>query len=79
LSRLADMDSRIIGLDVGVGAWFAITPEQPDGAYWIVARPSPTKNPLWYVLSFFTDDPFLRNARNDGTYPLNSMCQGAVH
>jgi len=79
LGRLAEIDSRIVGEDVGVGAWFAITPDHPEGAYWVVARPLPTKNPVWYLLSVFTDDPFLRSSRKDGTYPVTTACSSLVH
>jgi hypothetical protein len=78
LTTLAEMDSRFGGPSVGVGAWFKVTPEHPDGAYWVVARPLPTKNPVWYVLSIFTDCPFLRCNRFEGTYPVTSACESSV-
>ncbi len=78
LTILAETDSRFGGPSVGVGAWFTVTPEHPDGAYWVVARPLPTKNPVWYVLSIFTDCPFLRCNRLEGTYPVTSACENSV-
>lgn len=78
-SAEGDLSRIIVGQDVGVGVWFAITQDHPEGAYWVVARPLPTKNPVWYVLSLFTDDPLLRHSRNDGTYPLTSTCKIMVH
>jgi hypothetical protein len=78
LSKLAEIDSRISGRSVGVGAWFVVTAEHLDGAYFVVARPVPTKNPVWYALSMFTDCPFLRCSRLDGTYPVTSLCETDV-
>jgi hypothetical protein len=78
LTALAELDSRLGGPSVGVGAWFAVTPEHPDGAYWVVARPLPTNNPVWYALSIFTDCPFLRCSRLEGTYPITSACESNV-
>ena len=74
-SSLVLYDSRTLA----VGTWFAATRNHPEGAYWVVIRPLPTKNPFFYMASIFTDCPLLRCTRFDGEYPVTSACESEIH